>query len=555
MNQSCNYFFSRCIELLHGKAFDSYRVHLHNPITILNELDICIQKFNNKRIKHFDPTITTIGEEAKMLLENPFINEVIAFKTFPKKYIVSGIEECCIKSKDGRKNRSVSLFCKTVCYENDAFCTSTFSAITELLKTDNPEEYERLDTYTSWWISHLQHNGFSRKYVIHHIRTTQKMLDQGVSLEIALEKLILFFMQPDEKYNVIFKLKKNTLGSINLASTQIFEIENLPETFRSNKFINDRFKEKLDGESYLNVSVEVHDFWSALKKAKQIISETIELNFLHDSDINISIDNQALAIHTATQKIRMEALHEKLDGFYVCREPSFIRFIDNYKKLEEYHVTKGKIKSAIRFYTLGNESVDIEHKFLNYWIGLEQLFAAINNDEDSIMRIKTYFKAISGVYYLQRRTTYLLESLSRSGISLSLDDLKPGLRMDELLLNPLLKKRLSSYLSWLNDKEKIRSTLEKHGKNLEQHLTRIYRIRNELVHEGKTTVDLFLVAGHLRHYLIFSIEQITNELVENPTLKNLDNVLTYYENVLDCIKNADNIHGVFVLKTYSGFME
>lgn len=97
--------------------------------------------------------------------------------------------------------------------------------------------------------------------------------------------------------------------------------------------------------------------------------------------------------------------------------------------------------------------------------------------------------------------------------------------------------------------------LESHEKKLNQHLTRIYRVRNELVHEGRTTIDLFLIAGHLRHYLIFSIEQITNELVENPTLEHLDDVFTYFENKLDSIKNASSIHEIYALKDYSGYME
>jgi hypothetical protein len=76
-----------------------------------------------------------------------------------------------------------------------------------------------------------------------------------------------------------------------------------------------------------------------------------------------------------------------------------------------------------------------------------------------------------------------------------------------------------------------------------------------LVHEGRTSVDLFLIAGHLRHYLLFSIEQITNELIENPTLECLDDVFVYFENILERIKDANNIDEIFEIKRYTGYME
>src|SRR5690606_25787382 len=37
--------------------------------------------------------------------------------------------------------------------------------------------------------------------------------------------------------------------------------------------------------------------------------------------------------------------------------------------------SKEKIKSAVRYLRLGNHSTEIEHKFINYWIGLEYLFS------------------------------------------------------------------------------------------------------------------------------------------------------------------------------------
>lgn len=549
MNDSFSFFLSRSFELLHRKTFDTYRVSLHNPYTIFDELEKSIEKFNKGRIKHFDPTIALIGEEAKSYIDNPFLDSIFSFGSFSKKIIKDSLENNCIKNKDGKRNRTLSLLCKTVCHENRNFKIKLLENIKVLLN-NNSTDYERLDTYTSWLISQLLFEGFSRKFVVARIRKCE-----WDSIDHTFDILEKWFSKEDSEYDVIFKIRRNDAESIKAASVQIAEIESFPRAFVKNRYINDRFKEKSEGEIFISVKTNGRDFWSALKKAHQIISETIEINILHDSEIKINLENQALVIHCESQKIRMESIHEPLDGFYNYKESEFDRFISNFKRLEENSVAREKIRSAIRFYKLGNDSLDIEHKILNYWIGFEQLFASVDSNEDSIQRIKAFFISINAVFYWQLRTNYLLQSLERVGKTIRIEDITPRYSLGPDELPPLMQTRFSNYITWLNDPRFLRSSLEQHIKRIDQHLTRIYRVRNELVHEGRSSVDLFLLAGHLRHYLIFSIEQITNGLIENYTLNHLDDVFVFFENLLTVIKNAGNIQEIFRIKPYNGYME
>ncbi len=554
MNDSTKYFFSRVLELLHKKAFDSYRVSLHNPYTIFIELEKSIERFNNNSIKHFDPTISSIGEEAITYLENKFIDQIFRFGSFTKSLIIKKIKESCGKeSKDGRNNRTLSLICKTICYDNSNFKLLLLERISELLAADDSAEYPKLDTYASWLISQLLFEGFSRKYILDRIRFSQTKIKNSTSILDAFNHLSLMFSNESEDYEVIFKLKKNDSGAMNIASMLISSISDFPTEFVSNRYINDKFKEKAEGEAYFLVTIQSNDFWSALKRAHQVISETIEINALHDSQIKISLENQALVIHSNSRRIRMEPIHEELDGFYNYQEQEFDKFIDNYKNIPEKSVAREKIRSAIRFYKLGNESLDIEHKILNYWIGFEQLFASPENNEDSIKRIKSFFIPINTVFYWQRRANYLIATINRGGGNINIHDITPN--YSSAVINPLIDSRLTKYKNDLNNRSKLKASLELHKKRLEHHLTRIYRVRNELVHEGSSSVDLFLIAGHLRHYLIFSIEQLTNELIENPTLNTIEDVFVYFENMLTMIEATNNIHEIFVVKNYKGYME
>jgi hypothetical protein len=398
--------------------------------------------------------------------------------------------------------------------------------------------------------------GYSRKFINDYIWKNRAYANRGNSVESSMSKLKTVFNHGSQEYHALFKLKSINNSPITITSNQVEYIEILPTEWANNNYVNDKFKEKTEGDFFFRVKVESLDFWSAKQKALPIISEMAELNILHDTKNRIILERQVLIIHSGLNKCRVMSIDENLDGSYDYKEHEFSRFIDCYKNIDDKNDSKDKIRSAIRFYKLGNDAEELEHKFLNYWIGFEQLFAATNSDEDSIKRIKSFFIPINAVYYWQRRVNYLVESMKRAGHIIDIEDLRSNEQpLSEEFDDPMIISRYMEYKKRLNDGADLKTTIEKHSQRLEQHLTRIFRVRNELVHEGRSSVDLFLITGHLRHYLLFSIEQITIELNSNPPLKNLDDVFVFYENLLDRIKMARNIEEIFEIKRYEGYME
>lgn len=555
MNNSTKYFFSRCNELLHHKTFDSYRVKLHSPYSIFKELDESIIKLNKKRIKHFDPTISSIGEEAKTYLENDYLKNVFVFQTFSRKQIIEILNNTCVKIKDGKRNRTLSLVCKTILNENSQIKQNLFTEIKNILLSDDMGKCLELDTYTSWLLSQILFEGYSRTYVNDRIKKCKLAINNGTDITLSINTLASNFSKSNEFYDVIFKAKRGSSEPIKTTSIQIEEIDIFPVEFSSNSYVNEKFKTKGENESYFKVSVESLDFWSALNRSYEIILEAIEINILHYSENTIIVENQALIIDVASRKIRMQPLDKRIDGFYNYEESEFVRFAENFKQLQAGSVAHEKIRSAIRFYKLGNDSIEIEHKLLNYWIGFEQLYASVDSNEDSITRIKTFFTSMNAVFYWQRRIQYLLKSTNRFNERKEISDLlNPG-DANPVIDSLLISMRYESYKNDLQDSSNIRKSIELHLKKMEQHLTRIYRVRNELVHEGRSFLDLYLIAGHLRHYLIFSIEQITNTLSESQSLEHLDDVFVYYENLLTRIKAAGSFQELFDIKEYKGYME
>lgn len=555
MNDSAKYFFIKCTELLHNKAFDTYRVSLHNPYTIFSEFEQSIVKLERNQIKRFDPNISSIGEEAMNLVKSDLVDSIIDFNSFSKNQVIDILQKTCVKSKDGKRNRSLSLIASTVLYHNKNFKDTLFSIILDLIKEDSEDNFSKISTYTSWLITQLISEDFSRKFIIDNIRKSRTFVEKGNSIDEGFGRLRRQFQFGEQKYELIFKLRTDSPEDINVVSDAITIKGEFPKAFSKNPWVNEKFKTLAKDECYFSLNINALDFWSALRKSFPIISETIELNILHDFNQQISLDKQVLIIHSDSERFRFTANEEKLDGFYEYCEKEFHRFVDNYKAINEKSSPREKLRSAIRFYKLGNESLELEHKFLNYWIGFEQLFSAVESDEDSIKRIKSFFIPLNAVFYWQRRVNYLVNSLNRSGIELKVDEITQDEIPSDKISDPVLKNRLIKYNVRLKSKGELRKSFEIHTNRLEQHLTRIFRVRNELVHEGKSSVDLFLLTGHLRHYLLFSIEQLTNELNENPALQTLDDVFVYFENLFERVQSAENIQQIYSIKQFVGYME
>ncbi len=560
MNDLTKYFFNRCFELLNKKSFDTYRVSLHNPYTIFKELEKGVDGFNKKKIKNFEHTVAPIGEEAKLLLDPVYINDIFVFKSFSYDQVIELLTEKCIKSK-GENNRSLILMCKAIANDNKGFTKKLFERITELLVENDLGKSHLVDRYACWLISQQVYRGFARRYSSIQFRKAHSFIAQGGDIAIILQGLSTLFLQDKQKYKAIFKLKSDSIDNLKFASQSISKLDNLHDFLMGSRHINPKFKELEENEMYVEIEVMCYDFWTALKLSYQIISETIEINILHQTENTIIIENQAVVHHTDSKAFRFEPVEDLLDGYYDYNEDEFNRFIENYKNILST-TAKEKLRSAIRFYKIGNDSLEIEHKILNYWVGFEQLFSSVDTSEDSIKRIKTFYVALSCCYYIQRRVNYLLTLAERkkytnNGVKIERVDLKAALigNLKFTDKDPLLEKRLRKYINDFNTNHLIRDNIKVHKTRLELHLTRIYKIRNELVHEGKTSFNLYLIASHLRHHLLFSIEQITNEINENPLLEQLDDVFVYYENLYNQIIKANNIDEIFAIKEFKGYME
>ena len=82
------------------------------------------------------------------------------------------------------------------------------------------------------------------------------------------------------------------------------------------------------------------------------------------------------------------------------------------------------------------------------------------------------------------------------------------------------------YKSLINDVKIIPNEILKHRANLEWHLTRCYRIRNEIVHDAAIHLNIESITGNLKYYLTYILNGLLEYLDDTPNNINIDSQAT-----------------------------
>lgn len=186
---------------------------------------------------------------------------------------------------------------------------------------------------------------------------------------------------------------------------------------------------------------------------------------------------------------------------------------------------KDRLNTALRHLRVGDGQEEMEQRFLNYWIGLEFIFATPRSGDSTFARLKEKFPRMKTLYYLKRNVGDLDAIIRRKrliGVAESFGN-TPEAGMDRIFnatTDVLLKYRITKMKEHLHDHNKVKDYLQNHLKHLEWHLSRIYHLRNELVHEAAIRQNMDGVGNNLRSYLVFMLNLLLDyckqQLVNQP---------------------------------------
>ena len=545
------YFLERTLEILHKETIDTYRQRHHNAYTSLVELRDTVKRWEEKKVKTLD-TIRILGEECVDLLN---ADDCLVYEDLSKELLILEIK-LLLKSTDKYPNNTINrrvLFCLNQCIEKNKqiYLTHLLNNVNAIILDENDISddkttpiLEQIDKYLSAIFVQLVYEGYTKQALYILLKSqSKKGFDSFFKQFENIAKL------KNRDYVIIWKvLIPNCIGveleTLGLRQQMI----EMPEI---NDFIKKKYNKFLantEGHYYYYIDrSKAKDKYAALKQSREHMMSLIDNLHLGYSLYTIHLPEKAMVIEKreTTHWANSEPTSYFMDGISSGDYSTSVFLSEKINTIQKTnHIDAGvkeRLKSAIRHLNYGDHNTELEQRFINYWIALEFIFSSPMTDDNTYTRLKTNLINVLACSYIKRNMNYLETKLKADGwLDTSTDLWTSGTNIDEIAEEPDLPlvwkyklKKMKSRLLGHSDKRK--SYYTNHVNNLERHITRIYNMRNALIHEAGINQDIENITSNLRYYLVFILDQMiyyfsNTNLTNNKTQASLDDFFNTYIN-------------------------
>lgn len=518
------FFEDRLIEILHKETVDSYRQRCHNAYTSLIELRDVVERWKEFKVKTFD-TVRILGEECVDLLKT---DDCLVFDVFSKDLLLQEIG-VLLKSTEKHPNNKIDsrvLFCLNQCIDRNRNCylKNLILNLKAIIFQDNeiPDDQtittlERIDKYLSAICVQLVFEGYTKQALYTLLKSRSK--DGFAAFFKQFENIAKL---NNRDYIIIWKVLIIGCEGVNLEQ---LGLKSLVEDNRAiNDFVKSKFKKYLANSEeqyhYYTNCIKAKDKYSALKISRDQMLTMIDNLHLGYNINTIKMPENALVLEKQGYKYwaTMEPTNYIMDGVPKNDYQLSIVLSEKINKLYEIknieNGVKERLKSAIRHLNYGDQDTELEQRFINYWIALEFIFSSPQTDDNTFTRLKTNLVNVLACSYMKRNMDYLKSKLVTDGhIDLQYDIWESETSLDAIADDPTLPliwkyklKKMKSRLLDHTDKRKLYYI--NHIHNLERHITRIYNLRNVLIHEAGIKQDIENITSNLRYYLVFLLDQM-----------------------------------------------
>lgn len=520
------FFKLRMTEILHKDTLDSYRVKANNVMSLLIEFRGVLENWISGNIKNYQTVSYCVAECIDLIKKDTCLD----FSFYDKELF---IEELTSFDKAQQNDKKIliseAIRLKTyvemcISVNKTIYLESLLNKIRQFLfieETIDDAKFsptlQEFDTYISSFACELLRKGFSKKY-LYKFFNYFKQNKYHIPFEKAFGEMCSTLVSGKKKrFTVIFKLSfpKNVSTNGNIACFP--NLKTSIDNCMKNSIVKETgYKEEGDRVRFYIMEIDALDSAMAARLCHDKLSTIFDFNL--NTFKYVEVPSTAL---TFCPKVGAEGYNVKSEKVFIL-DSGNMGMNENehslYEKLKsiEQNSTiskdvKDRITAAIRHLRIGDCQSEIEQQFINYWIALEFIFASSSSKESTFERIKKFFIEISQACYIKRNILYLnawlikTHKLEQGEYYWEKEDVDPFINSID---NILLKYRLLNIKSHLRNKDSIKTYLTRHKKNLEQHITRIYRLRNELIHEAAIKQDIANVTSNLRSYLIFILNQL-----------------------------------------------
>ena len=423
-NISQRFFVEKMLDLYYEYVIDSYRVRVHNPISLLEECNNLIEDWNSDKIKRFD-TLRQAFHELILLLKNDF-DDTVDYG-FPEKNIFINNLECLTKCDD----KSISINCLyEVGYQigyllsiNKDYINHLISKIENLLSFDRTDiascipHFDKLSMNASFLATELIRKGYSKVKIYQLFSRTFKSSKKERTFEENWTYIKDELLKNNGRvFCVVFKFNVMPLSDYSILLSNFVDTAILSDPIGSSKI--DAFIKGDTSIRFKTFQIEALDFYQAIQKARESLSGFLDILHLAFENVQITIHQDVLVVdQEKKEKARIQKINFLIDGGYIEKENIYDSLTSSVNViLENTYITnevKAKIKSAIRYLRMGNEALELEQKYISYWIALEHIFSINQKDSSTITRMLEHLTKTQVIYYLKRNIQYIHTDLKK----------------------------------------------------------------------------------------------------------------------------------------------
>ena len=531
----------KLLELFFYKTMDSYRAKLNNPYWILIELYQVLCDWDRKKIKNFDRTIFPVILETLKFIEN---DETLDFLPVNKKYFTELLGKATDKNYQQLSYANKLLIEKNKGYSNNLFQIIEAEIMDLNQKSIAPQDLEELSKHLDFLSTELINQGYSKGYLYFVI---SKLFSENAQKNFsdAFDEIKNLSTRDAEKFLVVFKLLK--LGGGNKKIDIKTQLEINEEKIKELSAINDKskafFSKQGDFTYFIAVNLKGLDYLSVIEKAKKELFTIMDILHLGYPDNPFDFHKKCLVVGTRKRELtNIRPVNYVTDGNYKNNDELYELLLNKIKRLTKKNKIQNeslqKAVSAYRHLRLGRDADELEQKFINYWIGLEYIFSNYDINDNTVTRLKEFFIHAHSTAYIKRNIKEFHNDIARlklgeaiEGFADDLHYLKNIDTYDNIIKEffegfPLLGFRAMKYKDLISSDKNLTAAIIKHRKNLDWHITRIYRIRNEIVHDAAIHLNIESITGNLKYYLTYILNGLIDYLDNAPFDINSDGFIT-----------------------------
>lgn len=555
--------------LLHTRTPNFYKSRLMSPFSCLKEVRDLISGQLRGELPR--PFLGKACEEAKYVVCNDgHIKNINLMESILIGKYLDEFSENYSNLSEEQLNRTKKLIEIIVSYENfylENVLWDLKKSVLEYQEDANVKPRRYLDlifNLSGKAVTQLLESGFSATYLFNRAdlftrlnnyngRTTSEQFDYFVS-RLLRDNINYTVLQP---YFIEgkFSLSSGEIGDIYVEP----EEKALPYQVPWSRMDSDSF------HGYLYSNIEAKDYISAAWKMQRKVEKVKDL-FVFEYKKDLINKNQKTVVYshingaTHTHDVKIDLLERLL-----IRRPDLYPIdmvhLINVLLTEEGTVleeTKENLERSLKYYRLGLVETTFESKFLSLWISLESIFEGGENNVienilgfvpvwyayDSLPKRLIYLAKLVEFYQVSipddiyRRTGFenypeeiyeklelYYEIVSREGNTKSLYDSIDGMEFLRYMLMRIHEE--------FKNKKALRERISKTKKDVEIQISRIYSLRNFIVHKGHHQgVDPRLYS-HLCDYSGAVLSEFVHTLATHPNLKTIGDVTYGYQLALE----------------------